>query len=82
MFRVLSVRGTWPRRQIVTRRESPAGLTFSEREVDCGVQQVRYLGSGETAEEMQRNRQDDPFVEESIAWYVAREACQGRQVEQ
>ena len=85
VFRVLSVRGTWPMRQIVTRRESPSGLTFSEREVDCGENRIRYLGSGESPEEMRRNRHDDPFgpiVEESIAWYVAREACQGRQVEQ
>lgn len=63
---------------IVTKREGPAGITYSKRLYDCSAWKVKYLGSGETLEQM-RSSQEDPGMsrigEETIADYVGRRAC-------
>lgn len=37
---------------IVTKRLGPIGQSFSKREIDCSANMFRYLGDGETLEEM------------------------------
>lgn len=65
--------------QIDTLREGASGTTYSRRLVDCGQAEIMYLGTGETIQEMERERPDPgmaPIVDGSIAYYVARRACQ------
>jgi hypothetical protein len=65
--------------EIVTRRDGSSGVSYSKREVDCGSMLFRYLGSGDTPEEMQRGRPDQRMaglVTGSISDVVSRTACQ------
>lgn len=64
--------------QIDTLREGASGTTYSRRLVDCGQAKVMYLGTGETLQEMERERPDlgmAPIESGSIAFYVAQRAC-------
>ncbi|MFV3370091.1 hypothetical protein ACNFH5_18140 [Pseudomonas sp. NY15435] len=64
--------------QIDTLREGSSGTSYSRRLVDCGQAKIMYLGTGETLQEMERERPDPgmvPIVEGSIAFYVAKRAC-------
>lgn len=77
-FEVLEVGGTWPNRTIVTRRSGPSGVTYSKRLYDCSGRRVKYLGAGDTLEEMQQSRADSNMAEivpRSIAYYVGQRAC-------
>ncbi|WP_200784207.1 hypothetical protein [Klebsiella quasipneumoniae] len=63
---------------IVTKREGKAGISYSQRAYDCQHRLVKYLGSGESIEQMKSSKPDEklaPITEESIAWYVGQEAC-------
>lgn len=65
-------------RTITTKREGPSGVSFSQRIYDCDLSEVKYLGSGDTLEEMQNSQPDPnmaPIVSESIAYYLGKEAC-------
>lgn len=35
----------------MTRRAGPSGISYSNREIDCGAQLARYIGEGDTREE-------------------------------
>lgn len=63
---------------IVTKREGSSGVSYSERAYDCVNQTVKYLGSGDTLEEMKSSPADQKMsgiVSGSIADYVGNEAC-------
>lgn len=63
---------------IVTKREGSSGVSYSERAYDCGNRTVKYLGDGETLEQMKLSRADpnmSDIVPQSIADYVGNEAC-------
>lgn len=65
-------------RTITTKREGSSGVTFSQRIYNCEANEVKYLGSGESLEEMKRSKADpgmSPIVSGSIAYYLGREAC-------
>jgi hypothetical protein len=65
-------------RTIVTKREGTYGTTFSQRIYNCDSNEVKYLGSGDSLEEMKNAKADPsmaPIVNQSIAYYVGREAC-------
>ena len=66
---------------VVTQRSGPSGVTFSAREVNCRNMTFRYLGTGDTMQEMLDNA---PFHEKermgeltpgSISTYVSSYAC-------
>lgn len=64
--------------QIDTLREGPSGNTYSRRLVDCGQAKIMYLGTGDTLQEMERERPDPgmaPIEAGSIAFYIAQRAC-------
>ncbi|HDI5943942.1 TPA: hypothetical protein POA93_002292 [Escherichia coli] len=64
---------------IVTKRVGPSGTTFTKRLYDCSSWTVKYLGDGETFEQMKSSKFDSKManiVEGSIADYVGRKACQ------
>ncbi|WP_230200555.1 hypothetical protein [Serratia marcescens] len=63
---------------IITKREGSSGVSYSERAYDCVNRTVKYLGDGETLEQMKSSRADpnmSDIVPESIADYVGNEAC-------
>ncbi|EIV6183939.1 hypothetical protein L9H89_003680 [Klebsiella aerogenes] len=63
---------------IVTKREGPAGTTYSKRLYDCSSWTVKYLGTGESLEQMNSSEADkgmSPIGDETIAYYVGRRAC-------
>ncbi|MFZ5231580.1 hypothetical protein ACOY6S_13020 [Enterobacter bugandensis] len=65
-------------RTITTKREGTSGITYSQRIYNCEANEVKYLGSGESLEEMKNSNADpsmSPVVSESIAYYLGREAC-------
>lgn len=75
---VLEKSGKGDIKTIVTRREGSSGVSFSKREYDCKRKLVRYLGSGDTLEQMSRSKPDPklaPIVQGSIADYVGGIAC-------
>lgn len=63
---------------IVTKREGPAGTTYSKRLYDCSSWTVKYLGTGESLEQMNSSAADpgmSPIGDETIAYYVGQKAC-------
>lgn len=65
---------------ITTIRIGKSGESYSLREIDCKQSLVRYLGTGDTLEEMMVLRPDPKLGDifpEAIAYYVARRACRG-----
>lgn len=65
-------------RTVTTKRVGKSGVTYSKRAYDCKNREVKYLGSGETLEEMKSSKPDEkmaPITEGSIADYIGYEAC-------
>ncbi|MDR4899357.1 hypothetical protein RF656_21860 [Yersinia kristensenii] len=63
---------------IVTKRSGSSGVSYSERAYDCNNHTVKYLGSGDTLEQMKASGADKNMGEiftGSIADFVGREAC-------
>lgn len=63
---------------IITKRVGTSGVSYSSRLYDCSNYTVKYLGTGETRQEMEQSSPDPnmaPIVNGSIADYVGREAC-------
>ncbi|WP_230467978.1 hypothetical protein [Biostraticola tofi] len=77
-YTVLEKGGKGNFKAIVTKRVGPSGTSFSKRLYDCSNHTVKYLGEGDTFEEMQSSSPHSdmaPIFDESIADYVGREAC-------
>ncbi|MFY7398654.1 hypothetical protein, partial [Enterobacter cloacae complex sp. IR53030] len=77
-YTVLDKGSQGPLRTITTKREGSSGVTFSQRIYNCEANEVKYLGSGESLEEMKNSKADpsmSPIVSDSIAYYLGREAC-------
>lgn len=65
-------------RTIITKREGVSGVSYSERLYDCSKGFVKYLGTGDTLEQMKSSSADPdmtPIVDQSIAFYIGQEAC-------
>lgn len=65
-------------RTITTKRVGSSGTSYSRRLYNCADRTVKYLGSGETLEQMEASQPDPrmgPIVTGSIADYVGAEAC-------
>lgn len=72
--------GTQNRPILTTKRVGPSGTSYARREFDCNANTFRYLGDGDTLEEMKASRPDktmSPLVRESISEYIGRLACSG-----
>lgn len=79
VYTILEIDGEWPNKTIVTRRVGPSGTSFSNRLYNCSKNQVKYIGSGDSLEEMNASKPDPnmgEIVSGSIADYVGRVACQ------
>jgi hypothetical protein len=75
---VLEKVGKGAERTILTKRVGPSGTSFSRRLYNCSQGTVKYLGTGDTLEQMKRSKPDanmSPIVNGSIAFHVGREAC-------
>ncbi|MEE4675711.1 hypothetical protein V2K57_13255 [Pseudomonas alliivorans] len=65
-------------RKITTKRAGPSGTGYSQRLVNCSAGTFKYLGDGETLQEMKASKPDvkmAPLTEGSISSYVAEAAC-------
>lgn len=63
---------------IVTKRDGKSGTSYSKRMYSCENNTVKYLGTGDTLEQMDNSAPDEnlsPIVPGSIAEYIGREAC-------
>lgn len=63
---------------ITTMREGPSGTSYSQRLYDCTSWTVKYLGDGDTLEQMKASKPDEgmsPIVNNSIAYYIGQRAC-------
>jgi len=84
-YNVLGKGGTHNNPTLVTKRIGPSGTSYSEWLFDCSASKAKYLGHGDTLEEMQAsspyNSEMGPIVEESITWYAWRHACTNTSVQ-
>ncbi len=63
---------------ITTMREGPSGTSYSRRLYDCTNWTVKYLGDGDTMEQVKASKPDEnmsPIVDNSIAYYIGQRAC-------
>lgn len=63
---------------VTTKREGPSGTSYSKRLYDCKAWTVKYLGDGDTLEQMNSSAPDPnmaPIVDKSIAYYIGQNAC-------
>jgi hypothetical protein len=75
---VLERGGTPDKPTLVTTRVGPSGTSYSKRLFDCRARTWKYLGDGDSLEEMRGAKPDakmGPLVEGSIADYMWKEAC-------
>jgi hypothetical protein len=64
--------------EITTRRDGPSGTSYAKRLVDCGSMRFKYLGEGDTMEELSRSKPSPnmgPLVTGSISYHVSMYAC-------
>lgn len=64
---------------IVTKRVGTQYISFSKRLYDCAENTVKYLGSGDSLDAMEKSKPDErmgPIIKGSIAYYVALQVCQ------
>ena len=64
--------------EITTRRDGPSGTSYAKRLVDCHGMQSKYLGEGDTLEELASSKPSPnmgPLVTGSISYHVSRYAC-------
>lgn len=79
-YEVLEKTGKGKKRVITTKRTGPSGVSYSKREYDCELAKVRYIGTGDTLQEMQSSKPDGKLtgiVDGSIASYIGGVACEG-----
>ena len=79
-YEVLEKTGKGKKRIITTKRTGPSGTSYSKREYDCELAKVRYIGTGDTLQEMQSSKPDSKLtgiVDGSIASYIGGVACEG-----
>ncbi|MBI2278187.1 MAG: hypothetical protein HYU74_12605 [Dechloromonas sp.] len=72
--------GKSPIRTIVTRRVGSSGTSWSRRQYNCADYTVRYLGTGDTREQMDKSKPDQKMTNVlpgAIADHIGREACTG-----
>ena len=77
-YSILERGGTADMPTLVTKRVGPSGTSYSKRLFDCRGRTWKYLGDGETLEDMRTSRPDkkmSPLVDKSIADYLWNEAC-------
>lgn len=77
-YSILGIAGEWPNRTIITKRVGSSGTSYSKRLYNCSNHTVKYLGTGNTLEEMAESKPDKnmaPIVPKSIADYVGSHAC-------
>jgi len=77
-YTFLVIEGTASRPIVTTKRVGPSGTSFSKKEFDCSSRTFRYLGDGNTLEQMQRSApspQMGPLVQGSISDYHWRRVC-------
>ena len=77
-YTVLQKGASGNNRTITTKREGSSGVSYSKRLYNCSESTVKYLGSGDTMEQMKASKPDPgmaPIVPGSIAYYVGAEAC-------
>lgn len=63
---------------ITTKREGPSGTSYSKRLYNCKAWTVKYLGNGDTLEQMNSSAPDPhmaPIVDKSIAYYIGQQGC-------
>ncbi|HBZ8435012.1 TPA: hypothetical protein MM384_000251 [Klebsiella aerogenes] len=63
---------------ITTMREGPSGVSYSQRLYDCAAWTVKYLGDGDTLEQMKASKPDESMssiADNSIAYYIGQWAC-------
>jgi hypothetical protein len=64
--------------EITTKRDGPSGTSYAKRLVDCRSMRFRYLGEGDTMEELNRSKPSPnmgPLVTGSISYHVSVYAC-------
>lgn len=77
-YYVIEKGGTKDNPTLTTKRVGQSGTSYSKRVFNCSARTVKYLGEGDTLEEMKRAKSGSkmgPLVEGSIAWYLWRHAC-------
>lgn len=77
-FFVLEKGGSGSQRTIITKRVGSSGTSYSKRLYNCADSTVKYLGTGDSLEDMNKSNPDPnmgPIVQGSIAYYVGLEAC-------
>lgn len=63
---------------ITSKRVGSSGESYSKRLYDCNANEVKYLGTGATKQEMEQSQPDPnmaPIVPGSIADNISRHAC-------
>lgn len=64
---------------VVGKRVGPSGTSYTAREVNCFKSTFRYMGEGDTFNEMKANINDrarmGPLVQGSISYYIVQAAC-------
>lgn len=64
--------------EITTKRVAPSGVSFSKRSIKCHRSEFKYLGDGDTYEEMIASKPKSNYaalVDGSISHYVSLYAC-------
>ncbi len=64
--------------EITTKRDGPSGTSYAKRLVDCGSMRFKYLGEGDTIEDLNRSKPSPnmgPLVTGSISYHVSMYAC-------
>lgn len=77
-YEVIERAGDGQLRTIVVKRVSPGHVWYAKREFDCSMLTTRYIGGGETPDEMKESRAEPrlgAIPRGSVAFYLEKAAC-------
>lgn len=77
-YTIINQGGTRNQPTLTTKRVGSSGTNYSKRIFDCNMQTTKYLGTGETLEEMKKSLPDPQMsmiIEGSIAYYQWKYVC-------
>ncbi len=77
-YQIVSRSADGPMHTLVVKRVSSEGVWFAKREFDCSTLTTRYIGGGQTPEEMNESRAEARLAampRGSVAFYLGKAAC-------
>ncbi|WP_413578571.1 zinc ribbon domain-containing protein [Bdellovibrio sp. HCB290] len=77
-YEYLEIGGSKTKPTLLIKRTGPSGVSYAKRLFNCVDETTKYLGEGDTLEEIKTSKPDKdmgPIIRDSIVWYHYKKVC-------